>query len=110
MTLNRFKQVCEDYGLDVEINQHTKNESGEYIYARAFFKNELVVVFNQRKILCYNHPTLFRYASNNMLIDNGEGMEIYSTSELEENIVQTIGKLKKLFIKIKKCEIEREFE
>ena len=34
----------------------------------------------------------------------------FHTSELEENIVKTIGKLKKLFIKIKKCEIEREFE
>ena len=45
-----------------------------------------------------------------MMIDNGESTEVYSTSELEENIVQTVGKLKKIFIKIKKFEIEKEFE
>ena len=110
MTLNRFKQVCEDYGLNVEINTHCQNEKGEYTYARAFYKNVIVAVFYQRQIMCYNHPTLFRYASDKMLIDNGECTEMYSTSELEENIVKTIGRLKKLFIKIKKYEIEKEFE
>lgn len=110
MTLDSFKQVCENYGLVVVINKHCIDETGEYIFARAFYKNEIVAVFNQRQIMCYNHPTLFRYASDKMLIDNGECTEMYSTSELEENIVQTIGKLKKLFIKIKKYEIEREFE
>lgn len=110
MTLDKFKQVCEDYGLDVEINPHCKNESGEYIYARAFFKHELVAVFNKRQIFCYNRPTIYRYLPNHMIIATGDSQEMYSTYELEENIVQTIGKLKKLFIKIKKCEIEREFE
>lgn len=36
------------------------------------------------------------------IIDKGKATEIYTTSELEENIVQTIGILKKLLIKIKK--------
>lgn len=44
-----------------------------------------------------------------MKINKGKAIEIYSTTELEENIVKTIGKLKKLLIKIKKNEIEREF-
>jgi hypothetical protein len=45
-----------------------------------------------------------------MMIENGESTEVYSTSELEENIVQTIGRLKIIFIRIKKFEIEKEFE
>ena len=110
MTLNRFKQVCEDYGLNVEINTHCQNEKGEYTYARAFYKNVIVAVFYQRQIMCYNHPTLFRYASDKMLIDNGECTEMYSTSELEENIVQIVGRLKKLLIRIKMNEIDNDFE
>lgn len=110
MTLDRFKQVCEDYGLYVIVNPNCKNEKGEYTYARAFFKNELVAVYDRRRLYCYNRPITFRYANRTMLIGNGESTEVYSTSELEENIVQTIGKLKKIFIKIKKFEIEKEFE
>lgn len=110
MTLDRFKQVCEDYGLDVIVNPNCKNEKGEYTYARAFFKNEVVAVYDRIRMYCYKHPITFRYANRTMLIDNGESTEVYSTSELEENIVQTIGKLKKIFIKIKKFEIEKEFE
>lgn len=110
MTFNRFKQVCEDYGLDVIANPTCKNEKGEYTYARAFFKNEVVAVYDRRRMYCYNHPITFRYATKTMMIDNGESTEVYSTSELEENIVQTIGKLKKIFIKIKKNEIENDFE
>ena len=45
-----------------------------------------------------------------MLIDNGESTEVYSTSELEDNIVKAVCNLKKLFIKIKKFEIEKEFK
>jgi hypothetical protein len=44
-----------------------------------------------------------------MMIDNGECTEVYSTSELEENIVKAVCSLKKLLIRIKKCEIENEF-
>lgn len=110
MTLNRFEQICKDYGLDVIINQCCKNENGEYLFARAFFKNEIVAFYDKRKIFCHKNPTLFRYLAKHMIIDKGEYTEVYSTSELEENIVQTIGKLKKLLIKIKKFEIEKEFE
>ena len=110
MTLNRFEQICKDHGLDVDINQHCKNEKGEYYYARAFFKTELVALYDRKRIYCYPHPILFRYSTKAMIIGNGESTEIYSTYELEENIVQTIGKLKKLMIKIKKFEIEKEFE
>ena len=102
MTLDRFKQICEDYGLEVE--------EVRPIYVRAFFKNELVSLYNRGQIYCYIHPIAFNYANKTMLIDNGEGTEVYSTSELEENIVQAVCNLKKLFIKIKKNEIEREFE
>ena len=101
MTLNRFKQVCEDYGLYVEELRPN--------YVRAFFKNELVALFYEGHIYCYNHPFALRYTKT-MMIDNGEHTEVYSSIELEENIVQTIEKLKKLFIKIKKDEIEREFK
>lgn len=110
MTLNRFKQVCENYGLNVEINIHCKDENGEYIFARAFFKKEDVAFYDRRKVFCFKRPTIYRYMPKNMIIDKGKATEIYSTSELEENIVKTIGKLKKLFIKIKKCEIENDFE
>lgn len=109
MTLDIFEQVCKDYGLDVIVNPTCKNEKGEYTYARAFYKNEVVAVYDRRRMYCYNHPIAFRYAAG-MMIDNGESTEVYSTSELEENIVKTIGKLKKIFIKIKKFEIEKEFE
>ena len=109
MTLNRFKQVCEDNGLTVIVNQCCKNINGEYTYARAFFKNEIVVVYDKKRMYCYNRPITFRYAAG-MMIDNGESTEVYSTLELEENIVKTIEKLKKIFIKIKKFEIEKEFE
>lgn len=110
MTLDRFKQVCEDYGLDVEINQFCKDEKGEYTFARAFFKKEDVAFYDKRKIFCFKHPTIYRYLPKNMIIDKGKATEVYSTTELEENIVQTIGRLKKLLIKIKKFEIEKEFE
>lgn len=110
MTLNRFEQICKDYGLDVIVNPTCKNEKDEYTYARAFFKTELVSLYNRGQIYCYVHPIAFCYTNKTMLIDNGESTEVYSTSELEENIVQTIGKLKKIFIKIKKFEIEKEFE
>ena len=109
MTLNKFEQVCEDYGLYVEINPVCKNVKGEYTYARAFYKNDVVAVYDKKRIYCYNRPITFRYAAG-MMIDNGESTEVYSTSELEENIVKTIEKLKKIFIKIKKFEIEKEFE
>jgi len=109
MTLDRFKQVCEDYGLEVIVNPTCKNINGEYTYARAFYKNDVVAVYDKRRIYCYNRPIIFRYAAG-MMIDNGESTEVYSTSELEENIVKTIEKLKKIFIKIKKFEIEKEFE
>lgn len=114
MTLNRFKQICEDYGLDVEINPVCKNVKGEYTYAWAFYKNGLVALYdnryNNRRIYCYTQPsTICCYATKTMLIDNGEGTEVYSTAKLEKNIVQTIYELKKLFIKIKKFEIENEF-
>ena len=110
MTLNRFEQICKDNGLEVIINPNCKNEKGEYYYARAFFKSEIVAVFDRKRMYCYKRPIVFRYSNKAMLIDNGECTEVYSTYELEENIVQTIGKLKKLFIKIKKFEIEKEFE
>lgn len=101
MTLDRFEQICEDYGLRViEVSRDN---------IRAFYKNEIVTVYYKRQIYCYTHPSTICYATKTMIIDNGEGTEIYSTSELEENIVQTIEKLKKLFIKIKKFEIEKEF-
>lgn len=109
MTLNRFEQICKDYGLDVIVNPNCKNEKGEYTYARAFYKNEVVAVYDRRRMYCYNRPITFHYAAG-MMIDNGESTEVYSTSELEENIVKTIGRLKKIFIKIKKFEIEKEFE
>lgn len=110
MTLNEFKQVCEYYGLDVEINKYCKDENGEYIFARTFFKHEDVAFYKNRKIFCFKHPTIYRYLPKNRIINKGKATEIYSTTELEENIVKTIGKLKKLLIKIKKCEIEREFK
>lgn len=106
MTFNRFKQVCEDHGLNVIANTTCK---GEYTYARVFFKNELVAVYDRRRMYCYNHPITFLCANKTMMIDNGESTEVYSISELEENIVQTIGKLKKIFIRIKKNEIENDF-
>lgn len=109
MTFVRFEQVCKEYGLNVIFNPTCKNEKGEYTYARALYKNEVVAVYDRRRMYCYNRPIAFRYAAG-MMIDNGESTEVYSTSELEENIVQTIGKLKKIFIKIKKFEIEKEFE
>lgn len=40
-----------------------------------------------------------------MMIDNCESTEVYSISELEENIVKTIERLKIIFIRIKKFEI-----
>lgn len=110
MTLDNFKQVCENYGLVVVINKHCIDETGEYIFARAFFKHEDVVFYNKRKLFCFKRPTIYSYLPKKMMIDKGKATEIYTISELEENIVQTIGKLKKLFIKIKKYEIEREFE
>ena len=79
MTFVRFEQICKDYGLDVEINPHCKNESGEYIYARAFYKNEVVAVYDRRRMYCYNRPITFHYAAG-MMIDNGESTEVYSTS------------------------------
>jgi hypothetical protein len=45
-----------------------------------------------------------------LIIDKGKATEINTTSELEENIVKTIGELKKLLIIIKKCEIENDFQ
>jgi hypothetical protein len=110
MTLNRFKQVCKDYGLDVEINQFCKNEDGEYLFARAFFKQEDVAFYDKRKIFCFKHPTIYRYLPKKLIIDKGKATEINTTSELEENIVKTIGELKKLLIIIKKCEIENDFQ
>ena len=110
--MDRFEQICKDYGLDVEINPVCKNIKGEYTYARAFYKNELVALYDNRynrRIYCYTQPSTICYATEAMLIDNGEGAEVYSTTELEKNIVQTIYELKKLFIKIKKFEIEKEF-
>ena len=109
MTFNRFKQVCEDNGLNVIVNPTCKNEKGEYTYARAFFKTEVVAVYDRKRMYCYNRPHTFRY-NKTMMIENGESTEVYSTSELEENIVQTIGRLKIIFIRIKKFEIEKEFE
>lgn len=110
MTLNDFKQVCEDNGLYVEINPVCKNVKGEYTYARAFYKNELVALYDKRRVYCYNRTYTFRYTHKTMMIDNGECTEVYSTSELEDNIVKAVCNLKKLFIKIKKFEIEKEFE
>ena len=110
MTLNRFEQICKDNGRYVEINQYCKDENDEYIFARAFFKHENVAFYDKRKIFCFKHPTIYRYLPKNMIIDKGKATEINTTSELEENIVQTIGSLKKLLIKIKKCEIENVFE
>lgn len=113
MTLDRFEQICKDYGLYVEINPVCKNVKGEYTYARAFYKNELVALYDNRynrRIYCYTQPSTFCYSDESMLIDNGESTEVYSDLELEENIVQTVCNLKKLFIKIKKYEIEREFK
>lgn len=107
MTLNRFKQVCEDNGLTVIVNPTFKKES---TYARAFYKNEVVAVYDSGRMYCYNRPHTFRYNNKTMMIDNGESTNVYSTSELEENIVQTIGRLKIIFIRIKKFEIEKEFE
>ena len=113
MTLDRFEQICKDYGLYVEINPVCKNVKGEYTYARAFYKNELVALYDNRynrRIYCYTQPSTICYATEAMLIDNGESTEVYSDSELEENIVQAVCNLKKLLIKIKKYEIEREFK
>ena len=93
MTLDRFKQVCEDNGLSVIINQHCKDK-GKYTYARAFYKNEVVAVYDKRRIYCYVHPIAFCYTNKTMMIDNGDGTEVYSASELEENIVQAVCKLK----------------
>lgn len=104
MILNRFEQICKDYGL--RVNNEDPN------YARAYFNNELVALCYKDKghIFCYNRPFAFLCATKTMMIDNGECTEVYSYTELEENIVQTIKKLKKLFIKIKKNEIENDFE
>ena len=113
MLLNKFEQICKDYGLYVEINPVCKNVKGEYTYARAFYKNELVALYDNRynrRIYCYTQPSTICYATEAMLIDNGESTEVYSASELEENIVKAVCNLKKLFIKIKKFEIEKEFE
>lgn len=110
MTLDSFKQVCENYGLVVVINKHCIDETGEYIFARAFFKHEDVVFYNKRKLFCFKHPTIYSYLPKKMMIDKGKATEIYTISELEENIVQTISKLKKLLIKMKKNEIENDFE
>ena len=110
MTLNDFKQICEDYGLTVIFNQICKNEKGEYTYARAFYKNEVVVVYDKRRIYCYNRPIAFRYDNKTMMIDNGESTDVHSDSELEENIIKAVCNLKKLLIRIKKFEIEKEFE
>ena len=102
MTLNDFKQVCEDNGLRViEVNLD---------YIRAFYKDEIVTIYYNRRIYCYTQPSTICYATEAMLIDNGESTELYSDSELEENIVKAVCNLKKLFIKIKKYEIEREFK
>lgn len=105
MTLDRFKKVCEDNGLTVLFNQY-----GKYTITRAFFKNEIVASYDEKQIKCYTHPIVFCYANKTMMIDNGDGTEVYSASELEENIVKAVCKLKKLLIKIKKFEIEKEFE
>lgn len=107
MLLNRFEQICKDYGLYVEINPVCKNVKGEYTYARAFYKYDNRY---NRLIYCYTQPSTICYATEAMLIDNGEGTEVYSTTELEENIVKAVCNLKKLFIKIKKFEIEKEFK
>ena len=104
MTFNEFEHICKNHGLDVIVNPTSK-----YNYARAFFNNEIVAVYNKNQMYCYNSPIAFRYVAG-MMIDNGESIEIYSSSELEENISQTIGKLKKIFIRIKKCEIEKDFK
>lgn len=105
MTLNDFKQVCEDNGLYVLFNQY-----GKYTITKAFFKNVLVASYDKKQIKCYTHPIAFCSANKTMMIDNGESTEVYSTTELEENIVKAVCNLKKLFIKIKKFEIEKEFE
>lgn len=42
MTLDRFKQVCEDHGLNV-----IDNPDCNYTYARAFYKNEVVAVYHK---------------------------------------------------------------
>ena len=110
MTLDRFEQICKDCGLNVIINPTCKNGKGESTYARAFYKNEVVAVYDKRRVYCYNRPYTFRYAHKTMMIDNGECTEVYSTSELEENIVKTIGRLKIIFIRIKKFEIAKDFE
>ena len=104
MTLNRFEQICKDYGLRV-INDYP-------YYASAYFNNELVALCYKDKgqIFCYNRPFAFSCANKTMMIDNGECTEVHSYTELEENIVKTIGELKKLLIKIKKFEIDKEFE
>lgn len=104
MTFNRFKQICEDHGLNVIVLPTSNNT-----YARAFFNTDVVAVYDKKRMYCYNSPIAFRYAAG-MLIDTGECTEVYSTTELEENIVQTIGILKKLFIEIKKYEIEKDFK
>lgn len=110
MTLDRFKQVCENYGLEVSINTHCKDEKGEYFFARAFFKKENVAFFDKRKVWCFKHPTIYRYLPNCIIIDKGKATEIFSTSELEENIVQIVSRLKKLLIRIKMNEIDNDFE
>ena len=48
MTLNRFEQICKDYGLRV-INDYP-------YYASAYFNNELVALCYKDKgqIFCYN--------------------------------------------------------
>ena len=109
MTLNDFKQICEDYGLTVIFNQICKNINGKYIYARAFYKNEVVAVYDRRRMYCYNRQITFRY-NKTMMIDNGESTDVHSASELEDNIIKAVCNLKKLFIKIKKNEIENDFE
>lgn len=83
MTLNRFEQICKDYGLDVIINQYCKDENGEYIFARSFFKHEDVAFYDNRKIFCFKHPTIYRYLPKKLIIDKGKATEINTTSELE---------------------------
>ena len=104
MTFNRFEQICKDYGLTVVINPYCKD-----VFARAFFKHEDVAFYDKRKIFCFKHPTIYSYLPKKLIINKGKATEINTSSELEENIVQTIGKLKKLLIRIKKCEIEKDF-
>ena len=66
-------------------------------------------LYNRGQIYCYIHQIAY-YANRTMMIDNGESTDVHSASELEDNIIKAVCNLKKLFIKIKKNEIENDFE